>query len=103
MLEPKDVLYEAIKAELPKIIIVHNHPSGDCTPSKSDINITRRIVASAEMLGLQVLDHIIIADKRMRKRNETFELKLNDKQVKSLINQTCEIALERNEIKNGFI
>ncbi len=79
MLEPKDVLYEAIKAGLPKIIIVHNHPSGDCTPSKSDVNLTRRIVTSAEMLGLQVLDHIIIADKRMRKCNETFKLKINSK------------------------
>lgn len=62
MLEPKDVLYEAIKTGTPKIIIVHNHPSGDHMPSKEDINVTRRIVNSAELIGLEVLDHIIIAE-----------------------------------------
>ena len=72
MLEPKDVLYEAVKAEAPKIIIVHNHPSGDPTPSKEDINITRRIKNSAEMLGIDLLDHIVIALKRFTKYYEIF-------------------------------
>lgn len=62
MLEPKDVLYEAVKSGLSKIIIVHNHPSGDPNPSKEDINLTRRLMAAAEMIGLMVLDHIIIAE-----------------------------------------
>ena len=66
MLEPKEVLYEAVKNGTPKIIIVHNHPSGDQTPSKEDINLTRRIISSAEIIGLEVLDHIIIASDRMR-------------------------------------
>ncbi len=72
MLEPKDVLYEAVKAEAPKIIIVHNHPSGDPTPSKEDINITRRIKNSAELLGIDLLDHIVIALKRFTKYYEIF-------------------------------
>ena len=50
MLEPKDVLYEAVKIGAPKIIIVHNHPSGDSMPSKEDVNVTRRIISSAEIL-----------------------------------------------------
>lgn len=62
MLEPKDVLYEAVKNGAPKIIIVHNHPSGSEMPSKEDINVTRRIVNAAELIGLEVLDHIIIAE-----------------------------------------
>lgn len=65
MLEPKDVLYEAIKTEAPKIIIVHNHPSGESHPSKEDINVTKRLIESAKMLGLEVLDHVIIAEKRV--------------------------------------
>lgn len=65
MLEPKDVLYEAIKAEVPKIIIVHNHPSGDSHPSMEDINVTKRLIESAKILGLEVLDHVIIAEKRV--------------------------------------
>ena len=65
MLEPKEVLYEAVKAGTPKIILVHNHPSGDPTPSKEDINLTRRIISSSEIIGLEVLDHIIIASSRV--------------------------------------
>ncbi len=72
MLEPKDVLYEAVKAGSPKIIIVHNHPSGDCMPSTEDINLTKRIVSAAKLIGIEVLDHIIIAEKRMPKHNEVF-------------------------------
>ena len=70
ILEPKDVLYEAVKAETPKIILVHNHPSGEPRPSVEDINVTRRLISSAELIGLEVLDHIIIAEKRMPKYNE---------------------------------
>jgi len=61
-IEPKDVLKEAIKMEMPKIIIVHNHPSGDATPSMSDIETTNRIDKCAKLLGIQLLDHIVIGD-----------------------------------------
>lgn len=60
--EPKDILKEAVKMEMPKIIIIHNHPSGDSTPSMSDIEITKRINESAKLLGIQLLDHIVIGD-----------------------------------------
>ena len=61
-IEPKDVLAEAIKMKAPKIILVHNHPSGDCTPSKSDYKVTDRLYEAAEVMGIQLLDHIIIGD-----------------------------------------
>lgn len=61
-LEPKDVLAEAIKIQAPKIILVHNHPSGDSKPSKSDYNVTDRIYEAAELMGIVLLDHIIIGD-----------------------------------------
>lgn len=60
MIEPKEILQEAIKMQAPKIIVVHNHPSGDVTPSKSDFNMTDRIYESAGILGIELLDHIII-------------------------------------------
>ena len=60
MVEPKDILVEPIKLQAPKIIMVHNHPSGDVTPSKADYSITDRIYESAELLGIELLDHIII-------------------------------------------
>lgn len=61
-LEPKDVLYEALKIQAPRIILVHNHPSGDTTPSKADYEMTDRIYESANLMGIELLDHIIIGN-----------------------------------------
>lgn len=66
ILKPKDVLQEAIKIEAPKIILVHNHPSGDPTPSKSDFEFTKRLINASEILGIELLDHIIIGDQKFR-------------------------------------
>ena len=64
MVEPKEILNEAIKMGAPKMILVHNHPSGDTTPSKADFNITDKIYEASELLGIQFLDHIIIGNNR---------------------------------------
>lgn len=61
-IEPKDIFKEAIKMEMPKIIVVHNHPSGNATPSISDIEITNTMIKCAKLLGIQLLDHIVIGD-----------------------------------------
>lgn len=61
-IEPKDVLTDAIKIQAPKIILVHNHPSGDPTPSKSDYRVTDRVYDAAQLLGIELLDHIILGD-----------------------------------------
>ena len=58
----KLILSEAIKIGAPKIILVHNHPSGDSTPSSKDIEITARLKKSAELLGINLLDHIVIGN-----------------------------------------
>ena len=60
MIEPKEILVEAIKIGAPKIILVHNHPSGDPTPSKQDFLMTDRIYECADIMGIELLDHIII-------------------------------------------
>ena len=62
IIKPKDVLVEAIKMGMPKVILVHNHPSGDSTPSKSDFNMTDKICESAKILGIDLLDHVVIGD-----------------------------------------
>jgi len=61
-IEPKDVLQDAVKMGAPKIILVHNHPSGDANPSKSDFKITDKIYEASQLLGIQLLDHIVIGD-----------------------------------------
>ena len=58
----KDVLNEAVKMQAPKIILVHNHPSGDSTPSQSDITITEKVYLAAQMMGIELLDHIVIGN-----------------------------------------
>ena len=41
---------------------MHNHPSGDCTPSREDVDVTKRLVEAGKLLGIEVLDHIIVGD-----------------------------------------
>ncbi len=62
IIEPKEVISEAIKMQAPKIIISHNHPSGDPTPSKQDFIFTDRIIEACELMGIELLDHIVIGD-----------------------------------------
>ncbi len=61
-IEPKDIFKEAIKKDIPRIIILHNHPSGDPTPSREDIDFTVSMRDFGSKLGIEVLDHIIIGD-----------------------------------------
>ncbi|MBO5479098.1 MAG: DNA repair protein RadC [Clostridia bacterium] len=61
-IEPQAVLTEPIKMNAPKIILVHNHPSGDPTPSEADYRITDRIYECADVMGITLLDHVIIGD-----------------------------------------
>ena len=60
--EIKDVLKEAIKIGAPKIILVHNHPSGDPTPSKEDIKVTETLMQIGKIMAIPVVDHIIIGN-----------------------------------------
>ncbi len=55
-----EVFKEAIRQNYPAIIVAHNHPSGDPTPSRDDVRVTRDIVAAGELLGVSVLDHLVI-------------------------------------------
>ena len=56
----KSILNEAVKIEAPKIILVHNHPSGNPTPSIKDIEFTQQIKQGAKILGIELVDHVII-------------------------------------------
>ena len=56
----KSVLNEVVKIEAAKIILIHNHPTGDPTPSKEDIDFTEKVEQASQILGIQLLDHIVI-------------------------------------------
>ena len=57
---PREVVRRALELSAASIILLHNHPSGDPTPSRADVEMTKRIIAAAEPLGIQVHDHLII-------------------------------------------
>jgi DNA repair protein RadC len=61
---PREVFRYAVSIGAHAIVIAHNHPSGDCSPSGEDERITRRLGEAGEVLGIQVLDHVVIAGKR---------------------------------------
>ena len=58
----KQILSEPVKLQIPKIVLVHNHPSGSSIPSKEDIEASHRVRESCELMGIQLLDHIVIGD-----------------------------------------
>ena len=56
----KEILTEAVKINAPRIILVHNHPSGSSIPSKQDYEVTEKLENAAKILGINLLDHIVI-------------------------------------------
>jgi DNA repair protein RadC len=60
IVHPREVFRPAIQAAAASVLLAHNHPSGDPEPSEDDVEMTRRLVATGEMLGIEVIDHVII-------------------------------------------
>nr|WP_139189599.1 DNA repair protein RadC [Evansella caseinilytica] len=64
IVHPREVFKEAFRYSAAAVICLHNHPSGDVTPSREDIEVTKRLAQCGSMLGIDMLDHIIIGDHR---------------------------------------
>lgn len=64
LVHPRELFKIAIRRSAASIILVHNHPSGDTSPSKEDIQVTRRIIDAGKLLDIKVLDHIIFGGKK---------------------------------------
>ena len=60
---PREVFRAAIIHGASKIILCHNHPSGDCSPSKQDLIATKNLVEAGEIIGIKVIDHVIVGEK----------------------------------------
>ncbi len=63
-IEPRDVFREATLGGAAALVVFHNHPSGDPTPSPDDVEMTRRLVAAGVLMGIDVVDHMILGDVR---------------------------------------
>jgi DNA repair protein RadC len=64
VVHPREVFKEAVLASAASVIFIHNHPSGDPEASEDDIKLSKRLAEAGELMGIDVLDHIIIGDKR---------------------------------------
>ncbi len=64
IVHPREVFKEAVKRSAASIICAHNHPSGDPTPSQEDIQVTRRLNECGKMIGIELLDHLVIGDRK---------------------------------------
>ncbi|MBS4006891.1 MAG: DNA repair protein RadC [Clostridium sp.] len=62
LVHPREVFRPAIRKSCASIILLHNHPSGDPTPSREDLDVTRRLSEAGRLIGIEILDHIIIGD-----------------------------------------
>ncbi|HEY5548899.1 MAG TPA: DNA repair protein RadC [Coriobacteriia bacterium] len=62
IVHPRELFKEAVRISAASVVVVHNHPSGDPTPSGADLQLTRRLVRAGEVLGIEVLDHVVIGD-----------------------------------------
>lgn len=62
LVHPREVFKKAVQRSAAAVILVHNHPSGDPSPSSEDVEITRRLCEAGKIIGIEVLDHIIIGD-----------------------------------------
>jgi DNA repair protein RadC len=62
LVHPREVFGPAVARSAAALIVVHNHPSGDCSPSAEDREATRRLVRAGDLLGIPLLDHIVVAE-----------------------------------------
>ncbi|HEX3030739.1 MAG TPA: DNA repair protein RadC [Bacillota bacterium] len=70
IVHPREVFKNPLKKSAAHLILVHNHPSGDPTPSREDIEVTNRLMEAGKILGIEILDHIIIGDNKFTSLKE---------------------------------
>ncbi|MDY3919403.1 MAG: DNA repair protein RadC [Candidatus Limivivens sp.] len=63
LISPREIFLEALHYQAVSIVLVHNHPSGDPTPSREDILLTKRVMEAGELIGISLMDHVIIGDR----------------------------------------
>lgn len=60
LMSTREVFRAAIVANAHSIVLMHNHPSGDCTPSEADVRVTRTLIKAAQIIGIEIKDHVVI-------------------------------------------
>ena len=75
LVHPREVFKRAIAANASAVVLVHNHPSGDPTPSEADIKVTRDLIRAGQLLKIEVLDHVIIGRRTMERQKDFVSLR----------------------------
>ncbi len=75
LVHPREVFKRAIAANASAVVLVHNHPSGDPTPSEADIKVTRDLIRAGQLLKIEVLDHVIIGRRKMERQKDYVSLR----------------------------
>ena len=82
---PREIFMKAVRKGAYGILLAHNHPSGDPTPSKEDIDLTKQVALSGELIGIKLIDHLIIGD----------GVYVSLKNIKRLVNpRVCKVSLD---------
>ena len=71
IVHPREILKPAIAASAASIVLIHNHPTGDPTPSREDVEFTRRFARCGELIGIELLDHVVIGADRFQSLKES--------------------------------
>ena len=75
LVHPREVFKRAIAANASAVVLVHNHPSGDPTPSEADIKVTRDLIRAGQLLKIEVLDHVIIGRRTTERQKDYLSLR----------------------------
>ena len=75
LVHPREVFKAAITANASSLILVHNHPSGDATPSEADIRVTRDLIRAGQLLKIEVVDHVILGQKTAETQRDYISLR----------------------------
>jgi DNA repair protein RadC len=75
LVHPREVFKSAIAANAAALVLVHNHPSGDPTPSEADIKVTRDLIRAGQLLKIDVLDHVIIGRATQERQKDFVSLR----------------------------
>jgi len=75
LVHPREVFKRAIAANASAVVLVHNHPSGDPTPSEADIKVTRDLIRAGQLLKIEVLDHVIIGRRTIERQKDYVSLR----------------------------
>lgn len=89
LVSPRDLFKSAILANSRSIVLMHNHPSGDCKPSSDDLRLTERIVSAGEILDIDVLDHIIVANGGFTSLREQALMRNTPRSILSAVNKAA--------------